>query len=112
MYLHECVEAERYGFRMTDQRWDVGVGVVGGKRGSMQHDTSCEEDYRDERSGEVWPRRSLGPAGTGNIPCTKGLGQYPYPRALPFGSGKGDHGPPFRYPLSLGTPNIRECEPG
>jgi hypothetical protein len=30
----------------------------------------------------------------------------------PFGSGKGDYAPCYRYPLSLGTPNVREIEPG
>jgi hypothetical protein len=71
MHLQQCVVAR--GLR-TDQRWDAGVGVGGGKPGSnakvwrsldvdrqadiepaerRQHDTSSDEDIRDGGSDEV-----------------------------------------------------------
>jgi hypothetical protein len=40
-----------------------------------------------------------------------GFESFPHPRGL-FGSGHCDRAQLHRYPLSLGTPNIRESEPG
>jgi hypothetical protein len=39
-----------------------------------------------------------------------GFEYFPHPRGL-FGSGHCDHALLYRYPLSLGTPSIRMCEP-
>jgi hypothetical protein len=110
----------------TDQRQAVDVGDGGEKSGSNarlwrsldvdqsddvepaergQQDTCSEEDCRDGRSGVIRKisRRQKTRYG--------GFEYFPHPRGL-LGSGHCDRALLPRYPLSLGTPYIRECEPG
>jgi hypothetical protein len=128
MHLHECVVARRV---RKDQRWNAGVGACGGNPGSNarvwrsldvhqhpdaepaergQHDTTSEEDCRDGRSGEVWQRGVREDQPPPETPVRR-VEIISAPRGL-LGSGHCDRALLHRYPLSLGTPNITQYEPG
>jgi hypothetical protein len=75
------------------------------KGGATRHHS--HEVSRDGRSGEVWRPHEQPPL---ESPVRRVYIIFAPPR--PCGSGHCDHTQRYRYPLSLGTPNSRECEPG
>jgi hypothetical protein len=102
----------------TDPRWNAGEGAGAGKPESNakvwrsldvdQHVTSSRPKggARQEQRGGLSRRKER----SSRRPGTEGLNNFCTPAAF-FGSCHCDRALLHRYPLSLGIPNIRECQP-